>query len=284
MVGPFSVIINGGDPLTNTRNVTLTLEAGGDTAWAKIDNDWRFPNAQWVVFNASLAGAPRTPLYIALIILVGFGLSGFWISKLMPFKTHLVVVALLAAGGLMLTHTAVGTGPTIQVPWELSEGYGAKTVYVQFYTRDKEGGSSSPLVEDSIMYGFTEETETPAPEGGVGGFNPEANPTPPVLPARIGDRDQACAPLITTTMALWLRNDTDQVSRLQTFLREVFGFQGLPTTGVFDATTDSVVRAFQLQYREDILRPWPVSEPTGIVAFYTRRAINYLWCVTRQGS
>jgi peptidoglycan hydrolase-like protein with peptidoglycan-binding domain len=285
VVGPFSVTINNGDAETQSREVMLTLEAGGETAWAKIDNHWRFGNAQWVVFNESYAARSWTPVYLTLIV-IAFGSLGFWFSGSKRLRMHLVAVGLILISGILLSRsTVLGGSPTITVPWTLSDGEGEKTVYVQFYTRNKEGGNSSPMVSDTIMYRTGLPTESVEP--GVGGFNPEASespestPTPPSLPARIGERDPSCAPLLTKLLAYGYSNDREQVSRLQTFLREVFGARGLPTTGVFDRTTESIVKSFQQQYAVDILRPWPIRTPTGIVAFYTRRAVNYLWCVAQ---
>jgi hypothetical protein len=167
--GPFSVSINHGDEQTESRDVTLTLEAGGDTAYAKISEHWDFHDADWTPVDFGLASGSTTPLYLALLVVIGFASSGFWLSKFAAHKVHLVAVGLILGGLILSQGVAFGSSPTVDIPWQLSSGAGEKTIYVQFFTQYKEGGASSKMVSDSIIY---------EPEDiGVGGGGP-AYPTP----------------------------------------------------------------------------------------------------------
>ena len=77
-------------------------------------------------------------------------------------------------------------------------------------------------------------------------------------------------------------NDSLEVLKLQAFLTG----QGYwtPMTGVFDHTTDQMVRAFQAEHAEDVLMPWfeagyvNHTNPTGWVYQLTRWKINNIVC------
>jgi hypothetical protein len=74
-----------------------------------------------------------------------------------------------------------------------------------------------------------------------------------------------------------LKNDSDQVSKLQSFLNKWMG-TSLAVTGVYDSATLDAVKAFQLKYGTDILKPWNIDAPTGLVYLSTLRLINLLEC------
>ena len=69
------------------------------------------------------------------------------------------------------------------------------------------------------------------------------------------------------------KNNSDQVKRLQEFLNTHMNAQ-LPVTGFYGPMTLSAVKAFQLKYSDDILKPWGLSTPTGLVYLSTIRKIN----------
>ncbi len=73
------------------------------------------------------------------------------------------------------------------------------------------------------------------------------------------------------------KNNPDQVTKLQQFLKKQ-GFGFVASNGLFDADTFAAVKAFQSKYADDILKPWKISEPTGIVYLTTLRRINLLEC------
>lgn len=92
---------------------------------------------------------------------------------------------------------------------------------------------------------------------------------------------------ITDYMQMGWNNDSFEVKKLQLFLnvfRNMFGGVENPVTGYFDAVTDANVKAFQAQYRSEVLDPWytmgivPHNEPTGFVYKTTKWKINDLVC------
>jgi hypothetical protein len=77
------------------------------------------------------------------------------------------------------------------------------------------------------------------------------------------------------------KNDASQVTRLQEFLVN-HGFGSFAPTGFFGPQTIAAVRAFQAKYASDILAPWNITEPTGLVYLTTTRMINLLSCTNLE--
>jgi hypothetical protein len=73
------------------------------------------------------------------------------------------------------------------------------------------------------------------------------------------------------------KNDPEQVTKLQTFLNKWMG-SNLAITGVYDTATLAAVNAFQAKYSSDVLKPWGIDAPTGLVYLSTVRFINLLEC------
>ncbi len=73
------------------------------------------------------------------------------------------------------------------------------------------------------------------------------------------------------------KNDKDQVMKLQTFLNKWMGTH-IPVTGFYGPRTLAAVNAFQTKYGDQILKPWGISGPTGLVYLSTLRHINALEC------
>ena len=74
-------------------------------------------------------------------------------------------------------------------------------------------------------------------------------------------------------------NDSAEVIKMQTFLASHLKIN-LPVTGYFGPMTEDAVKQFQLMYKDEILTPWGISQPTGIVFRTTARKINDLMCPT----
>lgn len=72
-------------------------------------------------------------------------------------------------------------------------------------------------------------------------------------------------------------NNADDVTFLQEFLNKEMGLS-LEVNGIFDDATKEAVKAFQLKYADEILKPWGITKPTGIVYKTTQRMINKLSC------
>jgi hypothetical protein len=87
-----------------------------------------------------------------------------------------------------------------------------------------------------------------------------------------------CQALITGYLREGRRaNGPAQVRALQEFLNTHMG-ANLPVTGFFGPLTTAAVKKFQLQHAAEILTPWGITEPTGIVYKTTQRAINLANC------
>ncbi len=126
-------------------------------------------------------------------------------------------------------------------------------------TQPSGGGSNGP-----IMGAFG--------AGSFGGFVlGAATTTQQGLPA-------GCQALITGYLREGRRaNDPAQVRALQEFLNAHIG-ANLPVTGFFGPLTTVAVKKFQLQHAAEILTPWGITEPTGLVYKTTQRAINLANC------
>ncbi len=73
------------------------------------------------------------------------------------------------------------------------------------------------------------------------------------------------------------KNDAAQVTKLQSFLTKS-GFGSFGSTGIFGTSTEAAVKAFQVKYTADILTPWKITKPTGLVYITTLRTINLIEC------
>lgn len=83
-------------------------------------------------------------------------------------------------------------------------------------------------------------------------------------------------------LRMGLRNDPEQVIKLQKFLNESLGLN-IPVTGFFGPLTFNAVKQFQLANADQVLDPWvpfglPKATPTGHVYKTTKRWINILQC------
>jgi hypothetical protein len=87
----------------------------------------------------------------------------------------------------------------------------------------------------------------------------------------------ACGKLLTTYIRPGARNDTEEVMRLQTFLREREG-EELKEHGEYDAATLEAVKRFQKTYGPEVLAPWGMEEASGFVYYTTQKKINELHC------
>jgi len=104
-----------------------------------------------------------------------------------------------------------------------------------------------------------------------------ATSTPKVSDPKINISKYVCEPLLTKNMRQGRGNDPLDVVKLQNFLNgEVDA--GLPTTGYFGPLTTAAVKKFQAKYADEVLAPWNLTQPTGLVYSTTRAKINELAC------
>ncbi len=119
-------------------------------------------------------------------------------------------------------------------------------------------------------------TDSSAGNGEVLGASASSNSEGEVLGA-------SCSPYILSYIGAGLKNNPEDVARLQTFLNSQLGLH-LPVTGFFGKLTREVVKAFQLKHKKDVLAPWVPyglaneDTATGYVYKTTKRMINILSC------
>ena len=87
-----------------------------------------------------------------------------------------------------------------------------------------------------------------------------------------------CGPYLKDYMRMGLKNNPEQVRKLQTFLNKNLGLS-IAVNGIFDQATFDAVEAFQKKYTTEILTPWGISTPTGYVYKTTLAQINALACM-----
>jgi hypothetical protein len=99
-----------------------------------------------------------------------------------------------------------------------------------------------------------------------------------VLGAFTGDSSTggSCGMYLNSYMRIGANNNPDEVMKLQAFLNEQ-GYS-IPVNGVFGASTEAAVKAFQKAHAAEILAPWGITDPTGYVYKMTRYVMNNMVC------
>ncbi|MEK7227507.1 MAG: peptidoglycan-binding domain-containing protein [Patescibacteria group bacterium] len=115
--------------------------------------------------------------------------------------------------------------------------------------------------------------------GGGGGGGSSRPPTPSGQVLGVSTISDFC-PYLTSYLRIGFNNDPIQVIRLQAFLKAFEKFDYVTINGVFDEATLQAVNEFQLRYKDEILIPWGISQPTGYVYIRTLGKINQILCGT----
>lgn len=154
---------------------------------------------------------------------------------------------------------------------------------------------TAPSVTDSLVGTVTNggdddvsNTETPSVPtkimgsgGGGGGFSGSRiinNNTATIAVTPIQISISAGCPLITSNLLkIGGSNDSADVSRLQSFLKDIEKLD-VDVNGTFDAKTESAVKVFQLKYKDEILSPWKATRASGVVYITTSKKINDIAC------
>jgi len=113
--------------------------------------------------------------------------------------------------------------------------------------------------------------------GGGGGGGKSKTSTSTGLVLGFSTTTESCDRYLTEFIREGNDNDTDQVKRLQRFLRDFEGAQ-VQETGIYDKVTLAAVHTFQTKYAADILAPWGIEESTGYVYLTTRKKVNEIFC------
>jgi hypothetical protein len=96
--------------------------------------------------------------------------------------------------------------------------------------------------------------------------------------AALGVSAKDCNAYLTGYIRYGKPNDSEQVLRLQRFLRDLAGFSTVTETGTYDASSYAAVHAFQNTHKNEILTPWGIKKSTGYVYYTTRKKINETYC------
>lgn len=126
---------------------------------------------------------------------------------------------------------------------------------------------------DSGGGGSDDSEEFEGPENASGGGSSRRSPSGSVLGVAVED----CSKYLTAYLKIGGNNDTDQVMRLQSFLKD-FEQMNVEVNGVYDEATLAAVHAFQVKYADDVLTPWGIQNSTGYVFYTTQKKVNELYC------
>jgi VCBS repeat-containing protein len=123
---------------------------------------------------------------------------------------------------------------------------------------------------------------TPRSNGGGGGIPSlfgQTNGGGSVLGASTGEvLGDSCGLYMDKHIRLGSRkNNAEQVKKLQDFLNRNMG-STLPVTGFYGPLTNGIVKNFQVKYSDEVMKPWGLTSPTGLVYLATLRQINNLEC------
>lgn len=118
--------------------------------------------------------------------------------------------------------------------------------------------------------------------GGTGGGQVLGASTSTVPSNNLGE---ACSLPLTTYLRRGRSNNSQSVMNLQNFLNsELKLAPPIPLTGFFGPITEAAVKAFQIKYYDEVLKPWvdlgllPANTATGIVYKTTLWKIQMLGC------
>ncbi len=162
---------------------------------------------------------------------------------------------------------------------------------VHFVTRHTTDNSNSTTTPPVVSGGDTSVPSTPSTPagstgggsgyvGGGGGGGRISGGSSSILPFVAIANTPNCS-YLTTFMKFGADNDSSEVTKLQTFLKNYENIE-VDINGTFDQKTFDAVKIFQAKYVEDIMAPWGVSTPTGQVYFTTKKKINEIVCKSIQ--
>ncbi|MEJ0001769.1 MAG: isopeptide-forming domain-containing fimbrial protein [bacterium] len=110
-----------------------------------------------------------------------------------------------------------------------------------------------------------------------GGSHHGSSSTPPAGEV-LGAQDVCNFSIDTYMRKAYPKNNPEQVKVLQSAILNGLMNSGLVVDGVYGPKTEAAVKAFQLQYRADILDPWHITNPTGIFYKTTLAKAKNLIC------
>ena len=249
---PGAPVING--PTTGTTNATYTFSA------SSTDPDGDQVQFTFDMNNTGVFGGTTTP--VASGVSVPF--SDTWTTA----GTYTFAVAAVDSSGETATSTY---SIDISAPSNGGGGSGGGGGSSGGGPLNSINGGVGSLSGGSHIYSNTMPLTTTTVTT-VANASVNAPVTPVVGPSvcKAGD-------YITAYMKQGINNDPAEVTKLQNFLNQYEG-ANLDVNGTFDASTTAAVEAFQLKYAKDVLSPWGISAPTGVVYITTTHEINNIFC------
>jgi uncharacterized delta-60 repeat protein len=141
------------------------------------------------------------------------------------------------------------------------------TISLGSQSGSSSGGSYSP---SSFIFGVTSPTST---------TNTITTPTTTPLNTFISPLDNktqlTCNPFRNYLKLNSKTNNVDEVKLWQAFLNK-YNNESLPITGYYGPLTSNAIKRFQLKYKDEILTPWNLTNPTGYTYKTTRAKGNSL--------
>lgn len=214
------------------------------------------------VLALNLDNDPPPPPGGGVVIIENFDLQV--IRQTTPTTADLRFIISSAGGGsnttwLMVYSTDSSALATMtKVPWvpqmyNVTIPRGARYVYAQYFDANDPNHKSQVLSRPLQTF---EQTNTETQN-----FDPST-----------------CTPYINSYMSLGGANNSLEVVKLQTFLRDEEGFSNVRVNGVYDRATYNAVVNFQERYFSDVLAPWFNQHGTGRVFVTTKKKINEIHC------
>jgi hypothetical protein len=281
----FNVSFNGADTwqkrLAFVPNLNGSVTTDTWQNWNAVDtsSQWVYSGATWPAPNAALSGS--TPLTWSQILTDYPDIQTRATDSWFGFR-----VGEPYADGF--------TGNVDNFAITIDNGMNATTTTFNFEPTDPSCAPGQHLdnhvcVADPASTGSGSSGSGSNGGGGVVGSGPlsigfvNTNPTTGGLV--LGTSTEALPASCSIYLTSYLRqgNSGADVERLQTFLNSYMN-AGLPVTGFFGPLTLNAVKAFQLKYWDEILKPWVTfglesdHTPTGYVYKTTERMINLMQC------
>ena len=119
----------------------------------------------------------------------------------------------------------------------------------------------------------------------VPSFSSGGSPAPaPVVPAtpsapqgEVLGASASCGIYSEKFLRRGYKNDKVAVAKLQKFLNDYMK-ANISESGVFDLNTENALKKFQIKHSANVLSPWKLSLPTGILYLTTKTEINNIMC------
>jgi len=136
--------------------------------------------------------------------------------------------------------------------------------------------SIQEVADESISIGEIDQEVAERPTDAISGGSVV---TEPVRETQTVTRESIveCDAYLQTFIRRGFNNSSSDVNRLEQYLN-TYEDEDLVVNGVFEVVDEQAVMRFQEKYREEVLTPWGLTEPTGYVFRTTRDHINRLYC------